>query len=470
MQKKSQSSYSLLLSSLVFIAACGQLEVDEVREANKPSKADSSVPLAVPKDVKDDQPPASVNGKPPEASNDKPPVSSNDKPPAKPVSDPPATSNDLPPVVSPVDIGGCQEDPSLCEPPSASLPPEGKKAFDFQMGFVTACALKANGTLACWGRNGSGQIGDGTTTDREVPTAVSGIANVTMLDVGGYSACAVTNDGSLYCWGDNAYGQLGVEDTQKRLKPTLVKSLKGGIVQLALGYKHSCALVTGGRVMCWGLNETGQLGDGTLVSKNKPTYVKDLNNVVQIQAGTYHSCALKNTGSVFCWGDNRKGALGLGTKENKSVPTQIPSLSDVIHIAGSGNGTGCAVRKSGDVHCWGVNNRGENGTGKVGGNTYRPNPPVVGLSGAMRVFGGQHYLCALTREKSVYCWGDNRNGQMGRGSSAPENQPTAQKIPDLSNVTELETGGYRVCGTQQDGIPLCWGSGSGNTPKRFPGL
>src|SRR5262249_16263395 len=148
-----------------------------------------------------------------------------------------------------------------------------------------SCARMADGTVKCWGANGLGELGDGTTTDRALPTTVPGLAGVAQLALGGQHSCARLDDGTVKCWGGNFSGELGDGTTTAKSKPTAVPGLTG-VAKLALGGSagvsaHSCALMNDGTVKCWGYNGHGQLGDGTLVAKKVPTTVPGLGGVAE---------------------------------------------------------------------------------------------------------------------------------------------------------------------------------------------
>ena len=139
-----------------------------------------------------------------------------------------------------------------------------------------------------------GQLGDGTSTQRVTPTPVSRLGSgVAALAVGGYHTCALTTGGASTCWGDNQYGQLGDGTRTQRVTPTPVIGLDSGVAGVAAGYSHTCAVTTGGGVLCWGYNQYGQLGDGTTTQRVTPTPVSGLGTgVAALAAGRYHTCAL----------------------------------------------------------------------------------------------------------------------------------------------------------------------------------
>ena len=189
------------------------------------------------------------------------------------------------------------------------------------------CALTTAGGVVCWGFNFNGALGDGTTTNRWTPTPVSGLGSgVAAVAAGGYHTCALTTAGGVLCWGANGQGALGDGTTTRRLTPTPVSGLGSGVAAVTAGYGHTCALTTGGSALCWGDNQFGQLGDGTTTHRLTPTAVSGpLSGVMAVAAGAYafFTCAQTAGGGVVCWGDNFNGALGDGTTTSRSVPTQV---------------------------------------------------------------------------------------------------------------------------------------------------
>lgn len=188
------------------------------------------------------------------------------------------------------------------------------------------CALSgAAGNVKCWGMNWSGELGDGTTTSRSVPVDVAGLTSrVIAVAAGGQHTCALTAGGSLKCWGNNSKGQLGDGTTTKRTTPVNVMTLTSGVIAVAVGEDHTCALTAGRGLKCWGNNSKGQLGDGTTTNRLAPVDVVTLGSGVSlIAAGYLHTCALTIAGGAKCWGDNTAGQLGDGTGKPSRLPVTV---------------------------------------------------------------------------------------------------------------------------------------------------
>ncbi|HRA33827.1 MAG TPA: RCC1 repeat-containing protein, partial [Acidimicrobiales bacterium] len=179
------------------------------------------------------------------------------------------------------------------------------------------CALFDDGSVACWGNNASGQLGDGTTTNATAPVTVTGLTNVTSVTAGGSHTCATRSNNTVACWGNNASGQLGNGTTTNATTP--VTASVTNATSVTAGSGHTCATRTNYTVACWGNNAAGQLGDGTTTNATTPVTVTGLidptdpTRVTSVTAGGSHTCATRSNNTVACWGNNAAGQLGDGT-------------------------------------------------------------------------------------------------------------------------------------------------------------
>ena len=173
-------------------------------------------------------------------------------------------------------------------------------------GSYHTCAVTNAGRVKCWGYNEFGQLGDGTRTKRLTPVDVGGLTSgVMMVAAGDYHTCALTNAGGVKCWGQNNYSQLGDGTTTPHLTPVDVNRLTNGVMTIAAGTNHTCGITTMGGLRCWGWNGVGQLGNGTSIQPLTPVHVNGLTNGVRaVAVGSVHTCALTDAGSVKCWGWN----------------------------------------------------------------------------------------------------------------------------------------------------------------------
>ncbi len=314
-----------------------------------------------------------------------------------------------------------------------------------------ACAVTTTeGRVKCWGYNSQGQLGDDTLENRSMPVNVVGLASgVSAVSAGGSHSCALTTVGGVKCWGNNSAGQLGDGTTTDRTTPVQVGGLTSGVVAIAAGDNHTCALLTGGGVKCWGTNGSGQLGDGTKTNRSSPVDVLELSGVAAIVAGNLYTCALTTGGGAKCWGDNAYGKLGDDTTVDKTTPVDVMGLSsDVAAIAlSTGGHHTCAVTTSGGAKCWGLNNYGQLGDAST---TEHHTPvDVAGLSrGVVAASAGAYHTCALTVGGGVKCWGRNQYGQLGDGTTTSRSTH--------GDVLGLEGSVYNTIEKSGSSVVLAW--------------
>jgi len=324
-------------------------------------------------------------------------------------------------------------------------------------GFYHSCAVTGGGGVLCWGDNVSGQLGNGTTTDSPTPVAVNGLSSgVVSVTAGVYHTCALTRCGAVLCWGLNDLGQLGDGTTTNRLEPVTVTGLTSGAVAVSAHGWHTCALTSGGAVRCWGLNGSGQLGDGTTTSRLEPVTVTGLaSGAAAVEAGEYHTCALTVAGGVQCWGLNDSGQLGDGTTVDRVTAVTVIGLAAGEYSVAGGEYHTCALTGSGGVQCWGRNLEGQLGDGTT---TTKVMPvPVSGLgSGVAAAATGYGHSCALTSAGAVLCWGDNGYGQLGDGTTIARSVPVP--VSGLESGTRaVVPGAWHTCALTTGGAVACWG-------------
>jgi len=260
-------------------------------------------------------------------------------------------------------------------------------------------------------------------TQRNTPTPVVGLtAGVTSLGVGYYHTCAVVL-GGVRCWGSNGYGQLGDGTTSTRSSPVQVAGLTTGVVQVVSGVYHSCALLETGAVQCWGRNNNGNLGDGSTLNRSTPVVPIGLTSGVQrLSSGIYHTCALLNTGAIRCWGHNTFGSIGDGTTTQRSTPTAVANITTAVEMSAGYYHT-CVRLASGPVRCWGYNVAGQIGDGTT--STRSRETQVSGLTGGVSSITAYYYnTCALLSSGALWCWGSNTYGQIGDGTTSLRPVPT----------------------------------------------
>ncbi len=316
--------------------------------------------------------------------------------------------------------------------------------------------LVAAGGLLGWGANDKGQLGDGTTTERMHPVAVTGLsAGVTTVAAGLYHACAVAN-GGVQCWGANGGGQLGNGTVLDSLVPVPVVGLESGATAVAVGTSHTCAVRNGG-VLCWGYSLAGQIGDGTRVDSEVPIKVWDLpSGVTAISAGAVHTCALVN-GGVRCWGGNDEGQLGDNTQEiDRKSPVDVVGLEAGVTAIAAGPYHTCAVVRGG-LRCWGANGAGQLGNGTSTSSLVPV--PVEGLSAKVAsVACGTAHTCAIMDSGAARCWGSDMLAQLGNGEDLSSTTTWSQVVGLTSGVTGIAAAEYHTCALMANGGVKCWGT------------
>ncbi len=350
-----------------------------------------------------------------------------------------------------------------------------------------SCAITPSAAVYCWGYNGDGQLGIGSQDNRNVSTPSSSALTFRQLSGGRYHTCGITLAGVAYCWGQNVDARLGTGDYAPSPVPKQVSSpvafqevgsgwnhscglSKAGIAycwgfnqesevgapiyaesvtvknprpvsgqsfkELGVGGLHSCAVDFDGAAWCWGLNNFGQLGDGTTrwtlnnlrdstgkAISGIPVKVETSYRFQKVVAGAYHSCALSD-GSAYCWGDNRQGQLGDGEATSSLTPVAVTMPPGVKFASISAGDTyTCAVSTSGQAYCWGDNQFGQFGDGT----TTSVSTPVTVASGLTfsSFSAGETLSCGVTTNGGVYCMGNNQYGQLGDATNV--NRPTPVK-------------------------------------------
>lgn len=238
-----------------------------------------------------------------------------------------------------------------------------------------------------------------------------------------------------------------------------------GVKAIAAGGR--LALTQDGSVLAWGSNDSGQLGDGTIISRTTPVWVRGLFGVKFIAAGASHSIAIKQNGTIWTWGYNNGGRLGDGTTTDRHSPVKVPGLTGMIGAAGGGGHT-IAVKSDGTVWTWGINF-----TGELGDNTpnFRVSPAVVnGIGGATAVTAGSSHSAALRNDGTVWAWGDNAFGQLGDGSTIQRTSPT--QVSGIAGIISISAGAAHTLALKNDGTVWAWGAnfagqlGDGTTANR----
>jgi alpha-tubulin suppressor-like RCC1 family protein len=335
------------------------------------------------------------------------------------------------------------------------------------------CAITGAGGVLCWGLNSFGQLGNGAAIDSNTPVPVVAMpSGVVSIAAGAEFTCALTNAGAVWCWGNNSSGQLGNGTFTPSSIPVRVSDPAGdaplsGVVAIAAGQYHSCAVTDAGAALCWGDNSKGELGNGTDAGSNLPIQVSGLSSgVATISAGSYFTCAVTSTSAALCWGAGDSGQLGNGNSSGSTTPVAVIDtkgdavLNGVVAIA-SGFENNCALTNGGTLLCWGANNQGQLGAGIADAQSNIPvevmdSTGQSALNGVVAISGGMDDFCALSTTGTVACWGQNEYGQLGGGSTAGSSTPVP--VLGLSSGMAAIVSGYQYnCAVSSAGTAECWG-------------
>jgi len=347
---------------------------------------------------------------------------------------------------------------ATCNAGSCTYTPSGSP---IAAGSRYTCAITSAGGVKCWGLNAYGQLGDGTTTTRPLPTPVqnlsSGVVAIATDLYSQPSTCALKSNGAVLCWGRNNYGQVGDGTTTDRYTPTEVQGLSTGVVAISMGTMNRCALKYDGTVLCWGY---GMIGDNTNQIRYVPTQAHSPEPMVSVGAGSQFACGVSTAGALFCWGGyNRPLALPEITNfESVLVPTPSPFATSGLKAVDAG-GPACALTTSGGVRCWGYNNNGELDNGSSVEFSYSP-VNVTGLSaGVSSISVGGNHSCAITSTGAVQCWGFGTYGELGHNAWQGSNVPV--QVQGLtSGYVAVSAGDLHSCAYSSSKTVRCWGHNS----------
>jgi len=326
-----------------------------------------------------------------------------------------------------------------------------------------ACQLDAFGAASCWGWNGSGQLGEGTTDDSPEPIEVSGSIAFASISAGGEHTCATATDGTGYCWGYNGYYQLGDGSSTNSSTPIEVA---GGLAfrQIAAGEYHSCGLTVDGEAYCWGYNGYGQLGTGNFSWYTEPEAVLGGHTFDFIDAGLYFTCGLTTDADLYCWGRGWDGQLGDDNFSSSTSPVLVAGGHSWKQFS-TGWYAACGVTTNDAPYCWGSNSWSKGGhTGSGQGS-----PLLVGGGLTFEwVELGENHTCGLTTNGLNVCWGRNWDGELGTGTTTNQ-KSSPQLVAYGGTFEEGSFGSYFGC-ARDDGVgTYCWGV-RGETGKLGDGV
>lgn len=313
------------------------------------------------------------------------------------------------------------------------------------------CVITVENKVACWGDNSMGELGNGTTNSSSTPVYVEGLPKMASVSVSHYHTCASSIGGEVYCWGNHTSGQLGTgsPSVSNPLIPNKVYGISNA-ASVFIDANHSCALLNGGQIKCWGQNWYGELGNGNRNDTSIPTYVVNITNAIKMDIADQHACALLSDGSVSCWGGNYQKQAGQNSPEIITTPTKVAGISNAGNIALT-TYTSCALGNDGSVKCWGNNYQGTLGIG-IKDDSFQTSTPVTTISsGASKLQSHSSGFCAYT--SGYYCWGYNLERNTAIGSSYYHYSPAP--LSRYNDTKEIYLGVGYVCGMEYSGRVRC---------------
>ncbi|GAB1341995.1 hypothetical protein MASR1M101_11220 [Gemmatimonas sp.] len=271
-----------------------------------------------------------------------------------------------------------------------------------------------------------------------------------IVAAGGRHSCALISSRVL-CWGANDRGQLGDGDAEAHSAPA---PIVGDIdfAQVTTGLAHSCGVARGGDAYCWGADDRGQLGDATFTSRSAPVRVAGNQSFRLLRAGQNHTCGLTTGGEVLCWGANANGQLGDGGTQNRSSPVSVGNGLRFISLSAGWNHS-CAIAFDGKAYCWGANANGQLGNGNR--TDVRSPTPVSGEHRFTSIAAGATHSCGVTETGEAFCWGRNSFGQLGTGGNGDQAVPAP--VFGGTRFASVTVGGVHSCGRTRGGQLFCWG-------------
>src|SRR5262245_34059610 len=333
--------------------------------------------------------------------------------------------------------------PVALEPMRIALP---MAAVEIAAGRQSSCARLLDGTVRCWGDNTFGQLGDGDTMPVTAPVAVAlGGERALEIGVGAYHACIRrASDLAIACGGNDKFFALG--DPSGTMSPTpLPIAGTAGSKRLAMGHRHNCAIDAQDRVVCWGRDRHGQLGDLAGDSAT-PKVIAGISGALAVGAAGGYSCGVVQ-GEVRCWG--RGGDGQLGSVDSDSTAPSAPIVTGAIDVKMTAFGP-CALGADGSVACWGSAAFGDGTAG------YSSTVHTARVSGVTQLTAGYFHTCAMTPAGPV-CWGANELGELGRGTRSVTADPVAIALPQPPDA--LASGGFQTCARAGNRV-FCWGDNS----------
>ncbi|MEO7060666.1 MAG: hypothetical protein ABI083_13170 [Lapillicoccus sp.] len=316
----------------------------------------------------------------------------------------------------------------------------------------TTCGIKTDSTGWCWGWNREGQVGSGGSTRQASPFQLPG--HWQTIAPGGDTSCGVQTDGTGWCWGGGARGQIGDGHLSSRLTPTQVPGTWSAI---SSHFGTTCGVRVDGTGWCWGSNDDGRVGDGTLTLRPSPTQLPGLWSSISTRYS--NTCGIQVDQGGWCWGANFSGMVGDGTTVRRLTPVELPGRWTDVQPADSNT---CGVTTDGKGWCWGDQRFGQVGNGVISFGSPRLTPHALpgGAGSWASVQATRLATCGLKTDGAVLCWGLNQLGELGAGiANVKAIRATPQRVRPFLSWTRLATriGGAGGCALRANGTLWCWG-------------
>jgi alpha-tubulin suppressor-like RCC1 family protein len=331
-------------------------------------------------------------------------------------------------------------------------------------GALTHTCAVVEADLWCWGSDRVGQLGNGPDAGSSASPVLIQDGAVSDAATGTEHTCMLNFEGQRECWGWNGAGQLGTGERVEAAFESPVDALEDdpAWARIDTGWYHNCGLTRDGRILCWGNNSrfavAGDLGD---VAVPEPTRVDHRVDYVAVTAGGFQGCGLRDDGRIYCWGWNGSGQLGFGDTENRERPfkTGCPAGEECIEdwaAVASGEFHVCAIRRNGELWCWGGGLNGQLGVGTL---TERDStrPLRVDLDGVAAVSAGRSHTCVIREDDSLWCWGNNELGQLGLGPGDNRFRPERVRLLEDDRWLRIRLGQEHTCAIRSDRTLWCWG-------------
>jgi alpha-tubulin suppressor-like RCC1 family protein/type II secretory pathway pseudopilin PulG len=325
---------------------------------------------------------------------------------------------------------------------------------EFSSGTFSTCAVKTDGSLWCWGENTTNNLGTGQISFKlSTPSVVLGGGAWKKVDAARSTACGLKSDNTAWCWGDNTQGQVGDGTKTARTSPVAVSG-GGSWKDISAGNSHTCAIKSDDTLWCWGNNSNGQLGDGTYTERFTPTQISAGDTWKYLSVGFYNTCAIKSDDTLWCWGTNTYGELGIGSTSMPLVPTQVSGGGSWKQVARDENHT-CAIKVDDTLWCWGDNSYGGLGNGSTLASLV---PMVVSSSQSwLQVTVGQSHSCGIKADETLWCWGSDERMALGDNNISLDKTLPVQ-VSGGGVWKQVKAGLLHTCAVQKNDTLWCWGN------------